>query len=124
MDMAKFSASLHDFNPDFFYAQWAHETDGFTSELCHEHHNLAGLTALSGSPSMKQPDGDFFYRSFKSVKSFAVAFAEYIDAYRADGIYEANSIDDYVYALYRGGYFGADPEEYLRGCKKWLATIR
>ena len=108
---------------DIIYAQWLHESEGFTSELCHEYHNFAGLTQVEDN-GLPQPDGDYFYMKFDSVKDFADYFAFYLSLYKPDGIYRVYSLEDYISCLKNGGYFGDTYENYLNGVRSWLATIR
>lgn len=51
---------LPNLDSKFIFAQWAHETGGFTSELCLEHNNFAGLTQ-SDDNGLGQPDGNCYY---------------------------------------------------------------
>ena len=114
-------AHLINLNPDWIFSQWAHETGGFTSELCVEHNNFAGLTQ-SEDNGLGQPDGSCFYMRFDSAYDFAVYFSKYLLLY--EGISDCSSLEDYVRCLKDGGYFGDTVENYLAGCEFWLAIIQ
>ena len=101
-------------HPAYIYAQWAHETGGFASDLCLQYNNLAGLTQESPN-STPQPDGNMYYMQFDSPEEFATYFGRYLRYYAENGIYGVQTVDDYVYALHDGGYFGDDVGNYLAG---------
>lgn len=105
--------------PRWIYAQMAHETNDFTSELCIKHNNLSGLTQVEPN-NLPQPDGKYYYREFYDLPTFAIAYAKYLKLYDVDGIYEVKTMEEYVNCLYRGGYFGDTPENYLEGMKRYV----
>lgn len=123
----KISSSLADlgFTVDstWIYAQMAHETNGFRSELCVCYHNLGGVTQLEPN-FLVQPDGSNYYMSFDSVDEFAHYFSRYLALYVVDGLDDVDSIESYLSALKSGGYYGDSFENYLEGCLNWLATIQ
>jgi len=41
------------------YAQWGHETGGFSSQLMQEDNNLAGITTMSGDYASYESFDDF-----------------------------------------------------------------
>ncbi len=100
--------------PEWIYCQWAHETENFTSELMQSNHNLGGLCQVEENDSA-QPDGDQYYIDFPTYEACAEYFGRYLRNYREDGIYEAETLADYVRALKHGGYFGDTVENYLAG---------
>lgn len=100
--------------PEWIYSQWAHETADFTSELMESNHNLGGLCQIQPNDT-PQPDGDQYYINFPDFAAYADYFGWYLSEYRVDGIYEAQSLEDYVRALKHGGYFGDDLDNYLAG---------
>lgn len=117
----------------WLYAQMCHETataiDGmmapFTSQLCIEHFNCAGLT--QNEPNLLlQPDGTCYYSSFSSLNHFADVYGKYLSRYT--GIENCTSIDEFAYCLKNQpdnmNYYGDSYENYLAGLKKWLATIQ
>lgn len=124
-DLAVISANIAGtpINPKFIYAQWAHETNDFSSTLCLVHHNLAGLTQTIPN-DLPQPDGSLFYADFPSYLACAEYFGRYLRLYRADGIYQAKTLKQYVIALKNGGYFGDSVENYLKGCKFYVKQIQ
>lgn len=105
--------------PEWVYAQWAHETNNFTSTLCEKYRNLGGLTQTTPN-DIPQPDGELWYMKFDTYEDYADYFGHYLRYYEADGIYEAQNIDEYVKALKNGGYFGDTYENYVAGCKNFL----
>jgi hypothetical protein len=105
--------------PEHIYAQWAHETDNFTSVLCEKYRNLGGITTETPN-DLPQPDGELWYRKFDSYEDYADYFGRYLRLYESDGIYQAQTIDEYVSALKKGGYFGDSYENYVAGCKNVL----
>lgn len=123
----KISSSLADsgytIDPTWIYAQMAHETNGFRSELCVCYHNLGGVTQ-SEPNLLVQPDGSNYYMSFGSVDDFATYFAWYLALYDVDGLDSVDSIESYLSVLKSGGYYGDSFENYLEGCLSWLATIQ
>lgn len=116
-ELAKISAEIAGppIKAEWIYSQWSHETAGFTSELCNDYHNLGGLCQATPNDT-PQPDGDLFYMKFKNFIDYAEYFGKYLKLYAEDGIYESETLDDYVAALKRGGYFGDTLENYLAGC--------
>lgn len=123
--LAKVAADLAGYpvHPVWIYAQWAHETNGFTSDLCVNYHNLGGLTQVSPN-NLPQPDGEYYYRHFESYEACAQYFGRYLRLYHVDGICNAYTLEEYLAALKHGGYFGDTLENYLAGCRRWLATIQ
>lgn len=105
--------------PEWLYAQWAHETNDFSSYLCRRHFNLGGLTQLTPN-DLPQPDGSCYYMDFDSYEDFAVYFGTYIRLYEEDGIAQATTLLEYCQALKNGGYFGDSVENYVRGCERFV----
>jgi hypothetical protein len=102
---------------EWVYSQWSHETADFTSELMESNHNLGGLCQEEPNDT-PQPDGNQYYINFPSYEAYASYFGHYLRYYREDGIYEAQSLEDYVAALHHGEYFGDTLENYLAGCQR------
>ncbi len=100
----------------FIYAQMAHETGGFKSELALKHNNFGGVTQVTPN-GLDQPDGSNYYMNFGSPDEFAEYYGNYLSKYAEDGIYEATTIDQYANALKRGGYYGDTVENYAAGMK-------
>lgn len=106
--------------PEWIYCQWQHETGGFDSALAKEYHNLGGLTQSEPNDT-PQPDGDYYYMQFGSFEDYARYFGKYLTLYEENGIYNSQTIDDYIIALKAGGYFGDSLENYLSSVKKIYA---
>ena len=100
----------------FIYAQMAHETGGFKSELALKHNNFGGVTQVAPN-GLDQPDGSNYYMDFGSPDEFAEYYGNYLSKYAEDGIYEATTIDQYANTLKRGGYYGDTVENYAAGMK-------
>ena len=118
-DLAKRAAGIagEPIQAEWIYCQWAHETGGFDSALSLEYYNLGGLTQTTPNDT-PQPDGDCYYMQFDSYEAYADYFGRYLRYYQENGIYNAQSIDDYIVALKDGGYFGDSLENYLSSVKR------
>lgn len=114
---------------ELIYAQWAHESANFSSELYRETHNAGGLTQVSPvNPSdpqyLKQPDGSFYYRKFSSDEAFADAYAKYITHpdYVEAGVTRARTPEQFARALKEGGpYYGDDETRYANALRRHMA---
>ncbi|MGN8831191.1 MuF-C-terminal domain-containing protein [Selenomonas montiformis] len=95
---------------NLIWAQLAHESDNFSSQLAREDHNYGGITNSDGS-----------YRHFDSDEDFVDFMANYYPKYKENGLYDANNADEWASALKDGGYFTADLGEYEGGMKRRLA---
>lgn len=95
---------------NLIWAQLAHESDGFNSQLAREDHNYGGITNSDGS-----------YRHFDSDEDFINFMADYYPKYKENGLYDARNADEWASALKDGGYFTADLGEYEGGMKRHLA---
>lgn len=104
-------------DPRWIYCQWAHETGNFSSDLSDQYHNLGGLTQSEPNDT-PQPDGANYYMQFGSYEDYADYFGEYLTYYKENGIYEAQTLEDYVTCLKNGGYFGDSLENYLSDCQR------
>lgn len=103
-------------NSRIIYCQLHHETGGFTSELCTQFHNLAGVTQTEPN-DLGQPDGQYFYKQFDTDEDFAQWFGKYLRLYMEDGLFDATDIQTYAEAIKRGGYYGDTVENYVAGMK-------
>jgi len=121
--LAKVSAEIagEPIKAEWIYSQWAHETNEFASDLTEEYHNLGGLTQVEPNDT-PQPDGSCYYMQFGSYEDYADYFGKYLQYYRDNGIFDAQSIDDYITALKNGDYFGDTLENYLSDVKNILMT--
>ena len=116
--LAQRSAEISTLPAEWIYCQWAHETAGFTSELCVDYHNLGGITTANPNEvelELGQPDGSLWYKVFTSYEAYAEYFGNYLTLYEEDGIYEATNIQEYAEALKHGKYFGDTVENYVNG---------
>ncbi len=95
---------------NLIWAQLAHESDDFSSQLAREDHNYGGITNSDGS-----------YRHFDSDEDFVDFMANYYPKYKENGLYDARNADEWASALKDGGYFTADLGEYEGGMKRHLA---
>ena len=111
-ESAQVSAGISGARAELLYAQWAHETGNFTSELCTEYNNLAGVTQTQEN-DIPQPDGSFYYMKFADLSAWARYFGKFIRYF--DGAVEAQTIEEYARALKDGGYYGDTYENYVEG---------
>lgn len=112
--LAKRAGKIANINPRLIYCQWAHETAGFTSELCRRYNNLGGLTQTEEN-DMPQPDGSLWYMAFDTPEDYADYFGRYLRYYEENGIYAATDIYAYAQALKNGGYYGDSVDNYAEG---------
>ena len=112
--IAEIASEKSGLNVKFIYAQMAHESNNFTSELCVNYHNLSGLTQVEDN-GLPQPDGQYFYMSFDTYEDYGNYFGSYLKYYYEDGIAEATTIQEYAEALKRGCYYGDTVENYVNG---------
>lgn len=113
-DLAIRASEISGLPAKWIYAQWYHETGGFTSALCVDHNNLGGITQVTPN-DLPQPDGSLYYMEFYSPEDYAEYFGHYLTLYEEDGIYEATNIREYAEALKHGGYFGDSVDNYVAG---------
>lgn len=94
---------------NFIWAQLSHESDGGNSKLAREDHNYGGV---------KGNDGEYLH--FDNDQEFVNYMSNYYPKYREDGIYDAQTADQFAEALQHGGYFTADLGEYEGGMHRYL----
>lgn len=94
---------------NFIWAQLSHESDGGNSKLAREDHNYGGV---------KGTDGEYLH--FDNDQQFIDYMSHYYPKYREDGIYDAQTADQFAEALQHGGYFTADLGEYEGGMHRYL----
>lgn len=110
-------------DPNLIWAQWYHETGGFTSELFRTGNNLGGFTTTEDmGDDWRQPDGDLWYRPFSSREEGARFAGAYLANYVENGIADATDPVSYAQALKNGGYYGASVEEYASGLTSALGV--
>lgn len=94
---------------NFIWAQLSHESNGGNSKLAREDHNYGGV---------KGNDGEYLH--FDNDQQFIDYMSDYYPKYREDGIYDAQTADQFAEALQHGGYFTADLGEYEGGMHRYL----
>lgn len=94
---------------NFIWSQLSHESDGGKSKLAVEDHNYGGV---------KGNDGNYLH--FDNDQQFIDYMSKYYPKYREDGIYDAQTADQFAEALQHGGYFTADLGEYEGGMHRYL----
>ena len=110
LDCAKIASDISGVDQEILFAQWSHETAGFTSELCVTYNNLGGLTQEKKN-DLPQPDGRYYYMKFDSPEDYATYFGKYLGYYPGD----KSTIEKYATVLKEGGYFGDTLENYIAG---------
>ena len=113
-EAAQVAAGISGAKAELLYAQFAHETGNFTSELCREYNNLAGVTQVEPN-DLPQPDGQFYYMKFDDLSHWARYFGKFIRLF--DGAVEAQTIEEYATALKNEGYYGDTLDNYIEGMK-------
>lgn len=99
-----------DLRADFIWAQMAHESGGnFDSYIAVHYHNYAGM-GYDGSD----------YTHYASDEEFAQDYARTLNAYAEDGVFEAQTTEEYAQALKHGGYYSAPVEEYAQDMQRLL----
>ena len=121
-ELAKYVGEKTGINPKYIYAQWYHESAGFSSRLARENYNFGGLTQIeSNGEENKQPDGSNYYMNFDSLEDWADYYSKYIEHYpelkNAQSAYEFSSI------LRSGGYYTASVDEYTSGIQNGMENI-
>ena len=107
---------LYNIDGRWIFCQWFHETGGFTSELSDKYHNLGGLTQEEQN-STPQPDGNGYYMQFNSYEAYADYFGRYLGYYIGNEVDRSTNLQEYITALYDGGYFGDSLDNYLSDCQ-------
>jgi len=101
--------------PDLLWAQWAHETGGFTNRGARELNNLGGV---------RIPDSTE-YRSFGSLDEFGDYYAHMMrPGGRYSGIEGATTPEDFSARLKGGGYYEAPQDQYTAGVERWDRTYQ
>lgn len=105
------------------YAQWYHESGGFSSRLARENFNFGGMTQVepTGDPSDKQPDGGNYYMHFANPEEWAEYYSWYIN--RCDGCAGCSDPVSFANALKSNGYFGDSVDNYVNGLNGGISAI-
>lgn len=101
----------------FCTAQAGHETGNFTSRIFKENNNCFGMK-LALIRKTTATGEKYGHATFSSLKSCIDDFFLYYNNFKYLKTY--NSLEDYVAALKKRGYFEASESEYLNGCKYWV----
>lgn len=118
IEQAKRAAETAGLPWEWIYAQWYHETGGFTSDVLRDYNNAGGLFR----PDLQD------YIVFPTIDDFVNYWANYIQGYRDDGIYEAKTPEEYALALASnrsgtGKYYTDDPANYISGMLNAIAGL-
>lgn len=112
--LAQRASAISGLPAEWIYSQWVHETGNFTSELCIRYNNLGGITQETPN-DIPQPDGTLWYMQFATPEAYADYFGRYLRLYAENGIFGAQTIEEYAAALKDGGYFGDSLDNYVAG---------
>ena len=108
-------------DPRWIYAQWEHESDGFTSRLFLENKNSGGLTQEEDNGEENhQPDGGYWYKIFDTYEEYADFFGRYLRYFKDSGVDQATTMIEYITALKEspsGAYFGDSLDNYIVNCE-------
>jgi hypothetical protein len=97
---------------DLIWAQWAHETGGFTNRGARELNNLAGVNVPGGTGED--------YRSFSSLEDFGDYYVHLMrPGGRYSGVGSATTAEEFSARLKQGGYYSAPQSEYTAGIERW-----
>jgi len=91
----------------WIFAQWMHETGDLKNRGARELNNFAGINVPGG----KGQD----YRKFNSANDFAEYYSNLINSRRYLGAKQATSYEEFARGLGRGGWYTANPNEYVMG---------
>ena len=100
-------------DPRIIYAQWYHESAGFSSQLATENRNLGGLTQSEpNGEDNKQPasDGNAYYKEYNSVAEYADDYMRsFLDYYPElkEAVAAGRTVDSDEFAdiLYENEYY-------------------
>ena len=121
--LANWASGKCNVDAKLIYAQWYHESGGFSSQLARENFNFGGMTQVepTGDPSDKQPDGGNFYMHFANPEEWAEYYAWYIN--RCDGCAGCSDPVSFANALKSNGYFGDSVDNYVNGLNGGINAI-
>ncbi len=100
---------------DIIFAQWQHETGGFSNRGATKLNNLAGINVPGG----KGED----YRNFDSLQDFGTYYSQLIQS-KYPGAMGSQTAEQFASALKVGGYYAAPESEYAGGINRFLAQDR
>lgn len=107
------------------FAQWYHESGGFSSQLARENYNFGGMTQNepTGDPKDKQPDGGNYYMHFGNEEEWAEYYAYYCNKCNEPSLSGSTDVTDFATRLKKNGYFGASIDEYVNGMNSAMSAI-
>ena len=107
------------------FAQWYHESGGFSSQLARENYNFGGMTQNepTGDPKDKQPDGGNYYMHFGNEEEWAEYYAYYCNKCNDPSLSGSTDVTDFATRLKKNGYFGASIDEYVNGMNSAMSAI-
>lgn len=107
------------------FAQWYHESGGFSSQLATENYNFGGMTQNepTGDPKDKQPDGGNYYMHFGNEEEWAEYYAYYCNKCNDPSLSGSSDVTDFATRLKKNGYFGASIDEYVNGMNSAMSAI-
>ena len=107
------------------FAQWYHESAGFSSQLARENYNFGGMTQNepTGDPKDKQPDGGNYYMHFGNEEEWAEYYAYYCNKCNEPSLSGSTDVTDFATRLKKNGYFGASIDEYVNGMNGAMSAI-
>lgn len=107
------------------FAQWYHESGGFSSQLARENYNFGGVTQNepTGDPKDKQPDGGNYYMHFGNEEEWAEYYAYYCNKCNEPSLSGSTDVTDFATRLKKNGYFGASIDEYVNGMNGAMSAI-
>lgn len=107
------------------FAQWYHESGGFSSQLARENYNFGGMTQNepTGDPKDKQPDGGNYYMHFGNEEEWAEYYAYYCNKCNDPSLNGSKDVSDFANRLKKNGYFGASVDEYVNGMNGAMSAI-
>lgn len=110
---------INNLDPRWLYSQFCHESNGFTSQLTIENHNIGGVCQTEPNDS-PQPDGLQYYINFPSFEDYARYFGHYLNGFKDSGVDQATTMIEYITSLKEspsGAYFGDSLSNYISGCE-------
>lgn len=123
-ELAKQVSAKTGIKAELIYAQWWHESAGFTSRLARENYNFGGVTQEEpNGEDNKQPDGNNYYKVYSSPQEWADKYTEYIMHPDFSEAQIARSPEDFAWVLKTGGYYTDDVDNYIAGLENGISNI-
>lgn len=123
-ELAKQVSAKTGIKAELIYAQWWHESAGFTSRLARENYNFGGVTQEEpNGEENKQPDGNNYYMVFDSPQSWADYYSRYIMHPDFSEARKAENTEAFAWGLKSGDYYTDDVDNYNLGLKNGISNI-